>query len=110
MKLLFDQNLSPYLVTLLADLFPGTQHVHALGLDQASDQAVWDYAVEHHCTIVSRDADFSEISVILGSPPKVVWVRRGNCSTAEIEAITRQNSAAIQDLETDPNANVLALF
>ena len=42
MKLLFDQNLSPKLVTRLADLFPGSLHVQSAGLDQADDEKIWE--------------------------------------------------------------------
>ncbi|MBM3358518.1 MAG: hypothetical protein FJY54_12420 [Betaproteobacteria bacterium] len=34
MKLLFDQNLSPVLVEELHDLFPGSAHTEALGLNR----------------------------------------------------------------------------
>jgi predicted nuclease of predicted toxin-antitoxin system len=44
MKLLFDQNLSPRLATRLQDLFPDSSHVFNLGLDQADDMEVWEYA------------------------------------------------------------------
>lgn len=37
MKLLFDQNLSPRLPALLADLYPASAHVIPLGLDEAED-------------------------------------------------------------------------
>lgn len=35
MKLLFDHHLSPSLVRRLRDLFPGSEHVWNLGLDEA---------------------------------------------------------------------------
>jgi predicted nuclease of predicted toxin-antitoxin system len=44
MKLLFDQNLSPSLVTKLADLYPDSNHVFWLGLDKANDRKVREYA------------------------------------------------------------------
>ncbi len=34
MKLLFDHNLSPKLIHRLAELFPNSNHVYHLGLDQ----------------------------------------------------------------------------
>jgi predicted nuclease of predicted toxin-antitoxin system len=40
MKLLFDQNLSHKLCRLLADVFPGSQQVRSVGLDQADDRAI----------------------------------------------------------------------
>ena len=80
MKLLLDQNLSPRLFTVVGDLYPGSTHVREVGL-QAADDTVWRYAAEHGFAIVSRDADFHERSFLLGHPPKVIWIRRGNCST-----------------------------
>jgi hypothetical protein len=50
-RLLFDHNLSPRLVAHLADIFPGSEHVHALRLHEASDRAVWEFAREQGCTI-----------------------------------------------------------
>lgn len=41
MKLLFDQNLSPRLVSLVAEWFPESAHVHGLGLDRVMDRVVW---------------------------------------------------------------------
>ena len=92
MKLLFDQNLSPVLIGLLADLFPGSTHVRDVGLQASSDEAVWDYAIQQRFVIVSRDSDFRQRSFLFGGPPKVVWIRRGNCSTSEIEAIIRSHA------------------
>ena len=44
MKLLFDHDLSPRLVRRLADLYPNASHVALVGLDRATDLAVWTYA------------------------------------------------------------------
>lgn len=110
MKLLFDHNLSPRLIVRLSDLFPDAQHVHLVGLDRASDEAVWFYALERGYMIVSRDVDFSELSVLRGFPPKLVWIRRGNCTTGDIEALLRQHSEAIKSLENDSDVGILALF
>lgn len=84
MKLLFDQNLSPYLITKLSDLFPGSKHVQDAGLDRASDIAVWNYALKHNFTIISKDMDFSDRVEISGYPPKIIWIGKENCSTVTI--------------------------
>ena len=44
MKLLFDQNLSFKLCTLLSDLFPDSKPVRDLGLDRSDDRVVWQYS------------------------------------------------------------------
>jgi len=108
--LLFDQNLSPQLIDRLADLYPGSVHVSTVGLDTALDRAVWEYARQHDYMIVTKDADFSELIVLLGHPPKVLWIRRGNCSTYDIEVLLRESYEAIAALSDDPETGVLTLF
>jgi predicted nuclease of predicted toxin-antitoxin system len=108
--LLFDQNLSPHLVSQLAALYPGSTHVSMVGLSRALDSEIWEYAREHDHIIVTKDADFSELGLLQGFPPKVVWIRRGNCSTAEMEELLRESSQAIGSLSDDPNTGILTLF
>ena len=65
---------------------------------------------ENDYLVVTKDADFSELSLMWGFPPKVVWIRRGNCSTREIETMLRKNYASIEALSTDLNTGILMLF
>ncbi|MCG6207500.1 DUF5615 family PIN-like protein [Rhodopseudomonas sp. HC1] len=69
MKLLFDQNLSFKLCWDVADLFPDSRHVRGLGLMEADDRAIWDWARHNGFTIVSQDADFADMAMLLGPPP-----------------------------------------
>jgi len=108
-KLLFDENVSPRLVVGLSDVFPGSVHVRDAGLSRASDAAIWDYARYHGLTIVSKDSDFHQASFLRGSPPKVIWIRRGNCATADIETLLRSNRTEILAFATDPLAAFLAI-
>ena len=109
MKLLVDQNLSPRLVGLLADLYPGSSHVMTLGLDCSTDDAVWDHARDHDFLIVTKDADFSNLCILRGFPPKVLWLLLGNCLTAQVEAVLRDHHAAIEAFNADATAGTLAL-
>lgn len=109
MKLLFDQNLSHRLARLTAELFPDSLHVRAVGLEAADDPVVWDYAKQHGFVIASKDADFYQRSLVFGNPPKVVWVRMGNCSTAEIERLLRHHERVIKMFDNDPQATFLSL-
>ena len=70
MKLLFDQNLSFRLCRDVDDLFPESSHVRLLGLSEATDHALWDYAKRQGFAIVSQDADFAEMAVWLRARPK----------------------------------------
>jgi len=69
-RLLLDQNLSRRLVGELAECFPDSAHVRAVGLEVASDREIWDYAGEHGYVIVSKDSDFRQLAFLLGPPPK----------------------------------------
>ena len=96
MKLLLDENLSLRLIESLADLYPGSDHVHNLNLGGANDSEVWDYAKLHGFAIVSKDSDFAERSVLEKNPPKIIWIRLGNCSTADVERLLRSIHEAIR--------------
>ena len=109
MKLLFDENVSPRLVGGLSDVFPGSVHVRDAGLSRASDTAIWDYARDRGLTIVSKDSDFHQASFLRGSPPKVIWIRRGNCTTADIETLLRSNQTEILAFGADAVAAFLAI-
>lgn len=109
MLLLFDQNLPARLVRRLADLFPGSDHVGHVGLDRADDLEVWDYAATHGFTIVSKDADFHQLSFLRGAPPRVVWIRRGNCSTDDVEEMLRARREALLEFGEKADASFLIL-
>ena len=66
----------------LADDFACSAHVREVGLQRADDESVWSYAKREGLVIVSKDADFHQRSLLFGHPPKVIWVRLGNCSVA----------------------------
>jgi len=104
-KLLFDSNLSHRLAQSLASLYPGSEHVRNFNLARAGDEAIWDLAREKAFTIVSKDSDFHQRSFLYGFPPKVIWVRIGNCSTGEIEEVLRKRRAdIIRFVEDDAHA------
>ena len=109
MKLLFDENLSHKLARLLEDLFPNSIHVRDVGLKSADDPLVWEYAKNNGLIIVSKDADMHQRSFLFGPPPKVVWVRLGNCSTSDVEVLIRTNCDAIKVFYEDEYAAFLSL-
>lgn len=59
MRLLFDQNLIHRLLSALEDLFPNSLHVRLLGLAEADDLTVWNYARDHDLVIVTQGSDYS---------------------------------------------------
>ena len=109
MKLLFDENLSPKLVTLLSDCFPASVHVRDVGLASAADPIVWQYAIKHGLTIVSKDEDFHHLSFLRGAPPKVIGIHTGNSSTKLVAQLLRDRIKQVEAFELDETAAFLAL-
>ena len=109
MKLLFDHNLSYKLVGRLADLFSDSEHVRNINLHEAEDRTVWEYARANGFAIVSKDEDFRQLSFLYGAPPKVIWVRLGNCTTADIEQALRGHHADILDFDDNEEGAFLII-
>ncbi|MGC8489204.1 MAG: DUF5615 family PIN-like protein [Clostridia bacterium] len=109
MQLLFDENLSPRLVTDLADMYPNSIHVRDVGLTGATDAAIWAYARDHRFLIVSKDTDFYQRSVLYGPPPKVVGVRVGNSSTRAIADLLRVAAPVLHRFAADADSGFLPL-
>jgi predicted nuclease of predicted toxin-antitoxin system len=108
-KLLFDENLSPRLVQLLNDVYPGCTHVHLLGMDEADDAEIWRFAAAEGYTIVSKDADFGQRSVVYGHPPKVIWIRLGNCTVTASATLLRERFILVHHFHENPEAALLKL-
>jgi predicted nuclease of predicted toxin-antitoxin system len=109
MKLLFDENLSSKLVSRLHDLFPNSLHVRDVGMNATIDPIVWNYAKDNDFMIVSKDADMHDLSLVYGNPPKVIWLRLGNCSTLQVETLLRQDFNVIQLFYADETVSLLSL-
>ena len=87
MKLLLDENLPRSLVEPLSHMFPGSTHVAYLDMLKAQDGELWRVASERGFTIMTKDRDFADRVVLSGPPPKVIWIRIGNCTVSQIEAL-----------------------
>ena len=109
MRLLFDQNLSSDLVRRLSDLFPESTHVKALDMMRSEDSVIWTFARDNGFVIVSKGSDFQQRSLVLGAPPKVVWLRVGNCRTRQVEKLLRDHSVELHAFESDGLQSLLIL-
>ena len=56
MRLLLDQNISFKLLAKLSDILAGSVHVRELGMAEADDTAIWNYAEITGFTIASKMA------------------------------------------------------
>jgi predicted nuclease of predicted toxin-antitoxin system len=84
-------------------------HVSDVALAPAPDRTIWAYARDHELTIVSKDEDFHRLSVLYGPPPKVIWIRLGNCSTDQVIRLLRMRRDDIEAFVVQEEAAFLAL-
>ena len=109
MKLLFHENLSPKLPHLFAAQFPGSAHVRECALKGHTDEEIWDYASANGFTIISKDSDFSQRSLLSGTTAKVIWLRIGNCTREDLTALLHAHVQEIQAFVLDSTQCVLIL-
>ena len=107
--LLFDENLSPRLVRLLAAHFPASVHVRDVGLTGRADAEVWAFAIMAGHVIVSKDTDFRERSFVEGFPPKVIWLDVGNAGTVAVAELLVAERDRLEQFESDRDSSILIL-
>lgn len=109
MKLLLDANLSPSLVRRLAARFPGTAHVGDGPGIAAGDLEIWQFAQALDFVIVTKDTDFLDLSMLYGPPPKVIFLRLGNCPTEAIARAMESHPLESDPFFSDPDAGLLVI-
>jgi predicted nuclease of predicted toxin-antitoxin system len=108
-KLLLDENLSDRIIPKLIDLYPGSEHVKALALTSTDDGVIWEYAKANSFTIVSKDSDFHQRSLLYGHPPKFIYLQIGNSPTSKIVQILRDNFDIISRFGDGEAESILVL-
>jgi len=56
------------------------------------------------------DVDFAEMAALLRAPPKVIWLRAGNQSTAAISKLMRRHADLIVTFGNDNDAACLEIY
>jgi len=110
MKLLFDQNLSPKLTKAFEDKFDQCQHLQDINQGESHDKKVWEYAKANNFTIVTKDSDFNNLVSYFGFPPKVIWLRKGNCSTKVIIKSMNEHMRTIKSFIEDNKNGILSIL
>jgi len=103
MKLLFDQNISYRLIKKISDLYPDAKQVRELGLENATDIEIFEFAIKNTYTIVTFDSDFCDLNNLNEFPIKIIWLRTGNISTRNIEFIFRKKYDLIRSFLLEEN-------
>ncbi len=105
MKLLLDENISRRVVPFIQDLYPESTQVALVGLENTDDKIIRQYAIDNDFVIVTKDADFYDMTVLYGQPPKIVWLKMGNQSkAATIKTLLDQQQVIEQALITNNHA------
>ena len=88
MKLLIDQNISHRILPALHTHFSSIRHVKELGLINANDHDIFMFARENkYDAVITLDDDFVKLLNLFSSPPKIIWLRTGNCTTPDLAKI-----------------------
>jgi predicted nuclease of predicted toxin-antitoxin system len=109
LRLLLDENLSPRLIPRLLSLFASLMHVRDVGLKQADDQSIWDWAKANNYTVVTTDADFIALSKRLGWPPRVIHIEHCDFPFRVIEDLLRRSAVRVSNFHGNKQTGVLVL-
>ena len=90
MKLLFDNNISYKICKKITDIFPESKQLFDLRLSTSKDIEIWEFAKNSNYSIVTFDADFIDLSLLKGFPPKIIWLKTCNTSTENIAIKLRE--------------------
>lgn len=91
------KNISFRIIKKTESFFSNSKQVRLLGLENSSDNDIWNYAKKNGYTIVTFDADFADIASIKGNPPKIIWLRTGNLTTKNITRLLKNHYKTIID-------------
>lgn len=93
MRFMVDAQLPPALASL------GEEAIHVLdvGLLDASDSVIWEFALENNWVIITKDDDFQFRASVTSQPPQIIWVRVGNCTKQRLIEIFNMHWQAIKD-------------
>lgn len=109
MTALLDQNLSFRLAPLIGGVFTEVHHVQSIGLSGKSDREIWQVARLNNWVIVSKDADFADMALLYGAPPKVIRLKLGNCTWEEPATAINRWADPIRDFLQDGESSLLVI-
>ena len=66
----------------IQEAYPESTQVALIGLEQVNDAIIMQYAIDNGFAIATKDADFYEMNLVYGQPPKIIWLKMGNQSKA----------------------------
>lgn len=110
MNLLLDENISWRIKSNLSKFVDKVIHVHDISNERLTDIEIWNYAKANSLIILTYDADFSDILNYKGFPPKIIWLRRGNMSKNQVEALIKDSMIKINIFEKSKELGILEIY
>ncbi|NLO18646.1 MAG: DUF5615 family PIN-like protein [Ignavibacteria bacterium] len=110
MKLLLDENISYRIVKLLSEYFEEVIHINKLTNERLTDKEIWNEAKAKGYSILTYDADFSDLATYLGHPPKIIWLRFGNQKIEFLASRIIRNINKVKEFEKNPDLAVLEIY
>jgi predicted nuclease of predicted toxin-antitoxin system len=111
MTVLIDQNISYRIVPQIAFLFDKLDHVKTNGWLDWKDYDIFMAArkQQYHAIITLYD-DFSKLLLEHGTPPKIIWLKTGNCSTAALAEVITSHKEVIHRFLSDADFDCLEIY
>lgn len=111
MKVLIDQNISQRILPLLAHQFDILNHVRQLGLTDADDYEIFMFARDNgYQAVITADEDFIKLINQFSQPPKIVWIRAGNCSTRVLSELLTDKVQMIREFIVGDDFDIYEIF
>jgi len=109
MRLIADENISWRLKKKFSEweILPSNEIRPSQRL---SDLMIWQFAKANQYHILTFDEDFSDIQNIFSYPPKIIWLRTGNMSTAEIADLLLKYQKEIYTFFDDKGLGVFEIY
>jgi predicted nuclease of predicted toxin-antitoxin system len=96
-------------VTRLQSLFPEMLYVREIGLKQASDKDIWNWARDQRCILITTDGDFLAFIERYGLPPQLIHIRECDFPLDVIEDLLRRDAVRIAKFGQKPDARLLLI-
>jgi predicted nuclease of predicted toxin-antitoxin system len=110
-SVLIDQNISRKVLPTVSNLFPNSNHVVLCGLENKLDVAIFQYAKEQgFSAILTNDHDFLTISLMFNPPPKILLLRTGNLTNAQVIQLINLKAEVIELFLNDSALDVLEII
>jgi len=111
MKVLIDQNISQRILPMLVPQFDILDHVRQLGLTDAEDYDIFIFArANGYEAVITADDDFVKLINQFSEPPKIIWIRTGNCSTKVLSELLWDKVQTIREFIQSKDFDIYEVF